>query len=125
MRFVRQSLATAVLAGAILALASVPSSAGTLNACGRPGHVVVSLPGDGSFVCVWAHSWMTICDRQRDGHRTVALWDSQWSPGIFTFSPFVKDGTCFSLGNGGDGAKLWSIRVCVQHERCSARRQSP
>jgi hypothetical protein len=124
MRFVRRTIAAAVLAGAMLALSSGPSSAGTLNACARPGRVVVRVAGDPSVVCVWAHSWMTICDRQADGHKTAAVWDSQWSPGIFFYSPFVKDNSCISLGNG-DGANLYSVRVCVVHERCSRRIQSP
>ena len=116
--------AAGVVATAALGVLVASPAHAAPDACGQPDHVVVTHPTDPSYVCVWNHHWMTICDANVDGHRVRAWYIGQWADNEPSWTAWAPSGGCVSHGTG-NAQTIFKIRVCVEEEGCGAWKEWP
>jgi hypothetical protein len=117
-------LAVGLVAVAVV-LAYPATSHATLNACLMKNKTVIRHPRDPAYACVWSHSWVTVCDPQRDGHRARFSWVGQFPPPDVFFGPWAREGGCATMGTAYGSPRIWKISLCVEREGCSPVRQWP
>jgi hypothetical protein len=104
---------TALLTIAVLAVVAAQA----LAADPRVNH-----PRDPSYATVWNHRWITVCDRQADGHEAYVRY-SLWFPGVDPSETYRTAGDKYGGGclRGGTplGAQVYKWVICVQYEGCS------
>ena len=102
---------------ALAALAVVATQA--LAADPRVNH-----PRDPSYATVWNHRWITICDRQQDGHYAWVRY-TVWHPSVdpsyaISTGKDAYGGSCHREGaHVGAGGRINNWVICVTNEGCS------
>ena len=104
--------AVGLLYAAILALASPAQAA---NRCSH-------MSGDPSYACVDTSraNWISVCDRDHDGHKTYARVHNQFTGGSYELTGYDASYQPPCHNEGYNGNIDW-FQVCVQTEGCGSR----